>query len=79
MTFVTMRHHETTAGALRLVLETERPPTAGELDDLERFERIWASHQRKPGEHAVREPDAVVDEIDEALWALGGEEAITAG
>jgi len=73
MTFVTMRHRETTAGALRLVLETERPPTAWELEDLDRFEQIWASHHREPAEPAVREPDATVDEIDQALWALGGE------
>jgi hypothetical protein len=79
MTFVTTRHRETTAGALRLILETEHAPTPGELDDLEQFERIWTTHHREPGEHVVRAPDAVVAEMDEAIWALGGEEEITAG
>jgi hypothetical protein len=79
MTFVTMRHRATTASALRLVLETERPPASWELEDLDRFEQTWASHHCKPGKHAVRESRPAVDEIDDALWALGGEEAISAG
>jgi hypothetical protein len=81
MTFVTTRHRETTAGTLRLVLETERPPTAKELEDLERLEQLWAALRRATAtrDRATGGPDAVVDEDDEAIWELGGEEAITAG
>ena len=79
MAYVTTQHYEVPGGSLRLELNTERPPTREEREDLDRIAdacTIFRLH------HLVRTHDgraSDLDDMDEAIWELGGEESISAG
>ena len=79
MAYVTTQHYEVPGGSLRLILTTERPPTHEEREDLDRIADACAAFRRH---HLVRSHYAhyaELDEMDQAIWELGGEESITAG
>jgi hypothetical protein len=72
MPYVTTLHHEFRGGELRLVLTTDSPPTRLERERLDRI----------TGECTALGPprrDGACADVDEAIWELGGELAITAG
>jgi hypothetical protein len=75
----TDQHYEMPGGTLRLVLTTDHPLTHEEREDLDRIATACTAFQRNHdvlGHRASREG---VDDIDEAIWELGGDEAISAG
>jgi hypothetical protein len=79
MAYVTTQHYEVPGGTLRLELSTERPLTREEREDLDRIAdacMIFRLH------HLVRthhDRASDLDDMDEAIWELGGEESISAG
>jgi hypothetical protein len=79
MAFVTTQHYEVPGGTLRLHLTTERPPTQQEREDLERIAdacAVFRSHHLERTHHGSA---GDLDDMDEAIWELGGEESISAG
>jgi hypothetical protein len=76
--YVTSQHYEVPGGTLRVVLTTERPPTAEEREDLNRIADacdVFRSHHLTHTHHGVV---ADLDDMDEAIWELGGDVAISA-
>jgi hypothetical protein len=71
----TQQHYELPGGTLKVLLVTDHALTTAEQADLEELAaacRAFCAHHRVM-------PAPAADDIDEALWALGGEEAVTAG
>ena len=79
MAYVTTQHYEVPGGSLRLTLTTERPPTSEEREDLDRIADACAVFRAHHLERTHHEHKHDLDEMDEALWELGGEESISAG
>ena len=77
----TQQHYEVPGGTLKVILETDHALSGIERDDLDRIAHAceeFAAH--RPGAHAVPEPgDDPAREVDEAIWELGGDAAISAG
>ena len=72
----TQQHYEATGASLKVVLTTDHGLTPEEREDLDQIAdacHAFAEHHR-PHHH----PEGGED-MDEALWELGGEESITAG
>jgi hypothetical protein len=79
MTYVTTQHYEVPGGTLRVVLTTEHPPTRDEREDLDRIAdacTVFRSHHLTRTHHGRAED---LEDMDEAIWELGGDESITAG
>jgi hypothetical protein len=76
----TQQHYEVPGGTLTVVLTTDHALTAVEREDLDHIADACAAFQAHDG---ARRPDArgatPALEIDEAIWELGGEQAISAG
>jgi hypothetical protein len=77
----TQQHYEVPGGTLKVILETDHALSGGERDDLDRIAHAceeFAAHG--PGCHpAPLSGDDPALEIDEAIWELGGDAAISAG
>jgi hypothetical protein len=77
----TQQHYEVPGGTLKVILETDHALSGIERDDLDRIALAceeFAAH--RPGTHAAPEPgDDPAREVDEAIWELGGDAAISAG
>jgi uncharacterized membrane protein YdfJ with MMPL/SSD domain len=72
----TQQHYEARGASLKVVLTTDHGLTPEEREDLDQIAdacHAFADHHR-PHHHA-----GGGDDIDEAIWELGGEEGITAG
>jgi uncharacterized membrane protein YdfJ with MMPL/SSD domain len=72
----TQQHYEASGASLKVVLTTDHGLTPAEREDLDHIAdacHAFAEHHR-PHHHA-----GGGDDIDEAIWELGGEEGITAG
>jgi hypothetical protein len=79
MAFVTTQHYEVPGGTLKVVLTTDRPPTQQEREDLDRIADACTVFRSHHLEHVHHGRAADLDDMDEAIWELGGEESITAG
>jgi hypothetical protein len=77
----TQQHYEVPGGTLKVILETDHPLSGVERDDLDRIGLAceeFAAH--RPGTHPAFGPgDDPAREVDEAIWDLGGDAAISAG
>jgi hypothetical protein len=74
----TQQHYDVPGGTLKVILTTDHALSAAEREDLDQIAgacQAFQAHERA-GRPA---PAGVAAEIDEALWELGGEQAITAG
>ena len=77
----TQQHYDLPGGTLKVILETDHALSGLERDDLDRIALACAefvAHGR--GAHPEPAPgDDPALEVDEALWEMGGEAAISAG
>jgi hypothetical protein len=72
----TQQHYEARGASLKVVLTTDHGLTPEEREDLDHIAdacHAFAEHHR-PHHHPGGSED-----MDQAIWELGGEEAITAG
>ena len=79
MAYVTTQHYEVPGASLRLILTTDRPPTLAEREDLDRIADACAVFRTHHLHHAHHGRAEDLDEMDAAIWELGGEESISAG
>jgi hypothetical protein len=76
----TQQHYEVPGGTLKVVLTTDHALTAVEREDLDHIADACTAFQaRDAWRHAESRAAAPALEIDEAIWELGGEQAISAG
>jgi len=77
----TQQHYDVPGGTLRVILTTDHALSPVERDDLDHIAdacAVFQAHERDG--HAGRDAAAgPADDIDEAIWELGGEQGITAG
>ena len=77
----TQQHYEVPGGTLKVILETDHALSGPERLDLDRIAvacEEFAAHGR--GAHPEPAPgDDPAREVDEAIWELGGDAAISAG
>jgi hypothetical protein len=79
MAYVTTQHYEVPGGTLLLELNTERPPTREEREDLDRIADACTLFRLHHLVRTHRDRASDLDDMDEAIWELGGEESISAG
>jgi hypothetical protein len=77
----TQQHYECRGGTLKVILETDHALSGVERDDLDRIALACADFAAHgPGTHSAPESgDDPAREVDEAIWDLGGDAAISAG
>jgi hypothetical protein len=76
----TQQHYEVPGGTLKVILQTDHALSGLERDDLDRIAGAceeFAAHERAAHPHSA--PDDPAREVDEAIWDLGGDAAISAG
>jgi hypothetical protein len=77
----TQQHYDVPGGTLRVVLETDHALSALEREDLDQIANACAAFQahEKSGHADAVAAIAPARDVDEAIWELGGEQAISAG
>jgi hypothetical protein len=78
----TQQHYEVPGGTLKVILTTDHVLSVVEREELDHIADAcleFQEHQRSGYMHEVIRAGAAAEEVDEALWELGGEGEISAG
>jgi hypothetical protein len=78
----TQQHYEVPGGTLKVILTTDHMLSEVEREELDHIAEVcleFQEHQRSGHLHEMIRAGAAAEEVDEALWELGGEGEISAG